>query len=273
MRKFFPSFMGLATLMWIIGGTMWYNRNYCDTVEFQHSASTVAIKEGIQANNPTTPFFFPLASIQPIFVSESISVLKKTTDYLNKNKDKSLVIKGLYSSKEKFFFPQTDLGIYRADAIKTALISLGAGAENIEIISELRNDLHFVNNQLTDGIEFQVIKNLNVSFQALNLYFPHTRYKFKQSEELAEYFDRLRQFLVINPQKMVKITSFTSYTEGSNPETSGGNFSEKRLNFVKSFLENQNFKLNRFQFEHKKNIESPDNHSKIKNQRIEIRLI
>lgn len=222
--------MGLATLMWIIGGTIWYNRNFCDSVEFHHSASAVAIKEGTLANNSNTPFFFPLASIQPIFISESIPVLKKTTDYLNKNKDKSLVIKGLYSSKEKKNLPQTDLGIYRADAIKTALTNLGADGENIEVISELRNDLHYVNNQLTDGTEFQLIDNLSVSFQAMNLYFPHRKYKFKQTEELAEYFDKLSKFLVINPQKTVKITSFASYTEGGNSSKFSGltkDFSEK----------------------------------------------
>lgn len=265
MRKFLPSFMGLATLMWIIGGTFWYHRNYCDAVELQHSASTVAIKEGTQASNYTTPFFFPLASIKPVFVSESIPVLKKTTDYLNKNVSKSLVIKGLYSSKEKKLFPQTDLGLHRASAIKDVLTTLGANAETIETISELRNDLHFVNNQLTNGIEFQVIDNLYVSFQALNLYFPHKKFRFKESEELDDYFNRLSKFLIMNPQIRVKITAYDSDTEG-------GHFSKKRLFYVKSFLENQNFNLNKFHFERKKNTDSFDINNPIKSQRIEIRL-
>ena len=121
MRKFLPTILGIATLIWIVGGTIWFKRHFCDSIELPQIATVIAIKDGVKENVQSTPFFFALAETQPIFISESIPVLKKTADYLNQNVDKALIIKGLYSPKEKALKPKTDLGINRAEAIKSVL--------------------------------------------------------------------------------------------------------------------------------------------------------
>ena len=62
MRKFLPFLLGIATLLWIIGGTVWYKRHFCDAMELPQSASTAAIKDGTTQTVHTTPFFFSLAN-------------------------------------------------------------------------------------------------------------------------------------------------------------------------------------------------------------------
>jgi hypothetical protein len=265
MRKLLPFILGIVTLIWIIGGTLWYKRNYCDIADIQQNAPTVAIKQGAQTITHTAPFFFPLADVRPVFTIESIPVFKKTVDFLNNNPDKILIIRGLYSSKEKALKPNIDLGIYRASSIKQVLSSMGADDEAIEIESAKNDNLHFINNQLSDGIEFLFSNNSNVGFQSLNMYFPSKKIQFKESDELSDYFRRLGKFLIINPETTISISAHASITEG-------GQCSTKRLNFMKSFLELKKFNLNRFKFQNKKTQSPLTKEKNIKNQRIEIRM-
>lgn len=266
MRKFLPIILGIATLIWIVGGTVWFKYHFCDTMELTQSAPTVAIKDGTTQRIHTTPFFFYLAETQPIFISESIPVLKKTADYLNQNIDKALIIKGLYSPKEKALKPKTDLGISRAEAIKSVLNGLGANADDINVESEQRSDLHFVNNQLTDGIELEMVNNMNARFQPLNIYFPTKKFQFKESDELMAYFNNLNKFIILHPETSVRISAFASNTEG-------GAFAKKRLAFIKSFLEQKQFNLKKIQFENNLTRIPLTAQKSIKNQRIEIRLV
>ena len=266
MRKFLPFILGIATLLWIVGGTVWFKHHFCDSMELPQDAPSVAIKGGRILNVHSAPFFFSLAETQPIFISESIPVLKKTADYLNQNIDKALIIKGLYSPKEKALKPKTDLGISRAQAIKSVLNGLGANADDINIESEQRSDLHFVNNQLTDGIELEMVNNMNSRFQPLNIYYPTKKFQFKESEELMAYFNNLNKFIILHPETSVKISAFASNTEG-------GAFAKKRLTFIKSFLETKQFNLKKIQFENNLTNNPITAQKSIKNQRIEIRLV
>ena len=266
MRNFLPFILGIATLLWIVGGTVWFKRHFCDSMELPQSAPIVAIKDGTSINAHTTPFFFYLAETQPIFISESIPVLKKTADYLNQNIDKALIIKGLYSPKEKALKPKTDLGMSRAQAIKSVLNGLGANADDINIESEQRSDLHFVNNQLTDGIELEMVNNINARFQPLNIYFSKKKFQFKESEELTAYFNNLNKFIILHPETSVKISAFASNTEG-------GAFAKKRLTFIKSFLKKKQFNFKKIHFENNQTNQPITIQKSIKNQRLEIRLV
>lgn len=265
MRKLLPFILGAVTLIWVIGGTVWYKRNFCEIANEPVSAPTVSIKQGTQTITHTAPFFFPLADVRPILTSESIPVFKKTVDYLNGNPDKTLIIKGLYSSTEKVLKPQVDLGLYRAMSIKTVLSHLGADNKVIEVQSSQKDNLHFINNQLSDGIEFQFSNNTNIVFEALNLYFPTNKFQFAETQELVHYFKKLNLFLEKNPQTYIKISAHASNTEG-------GLSAQKRLSYIKAFLENKKFDLSRIQFLNKKAEMPLIRDNSIKNQRIEIRL-
>ena len=115
-KKFLPPFLGFATLAWIVGGTYWFKNQFCDDAIDTNTA--VAVKN----SRTHLPFYFPVGASQPIFLSESFLQFKETSDYLNDNRDKTLVINGLFASEEA---QNPRLGLERAEAIKSVLLNLG----------------------------------------------------------------------------------------------------------------------------------------------------
>lgn len=266
MRLFLPGLMGIATLLWIVGGTFWCKNHFHEAPELIKNAPTIAVRDGISFNVNATPFFFTLAQTRPIFVSESIPILKKTADYLHQNIDKSLIIKGLYSPKEKTLQPTTDLGILRAEAIKSVLIDLGVHDESIDVASEESSNVHFVNNQLTDGIEMRFVNNSKTRFQPLNIYFLKNKFRFVESDELLIYFNNLNRFLNLNPNIWVKISAPASNTEGVR-------YARKRLAYMESFLRKKQFNLSNVLFKNDQTNSTTIQTEHTQKHRIEIRLV
>ena len=215
MRKLLPLILGIASVCWVVGGTVWYKHNFCDAPVQQADAPVVAIKEGSATVSRSTPLIFPFADARPTFFSESFLTLKKTADYLKDNVGKALIIKGLYSTKEKTQAPNQDLGLQRAESLKDVLITLGAPNDVISTESFKSDNLHFVNNQLLDGIDYTIIDNPNIQFQALNMFFKTKKYRFAESAELSDYFKKLKQYVEVHPSERIKISAHADNTEGS----------------------------------------------------------
>jgi hypothetical protein len=242
MRKLLPFIFGILTIVWLVGGTVWYRKNYCDVpVILQPSPPTVSIREGSQTFAVQTPIVFSFADSRPLFMSESIVTLKKTADEITDNRYKSLVIKGYYSSKEKKLNPSSDLGMKRAEAIKTVLQGLGAIDDDIELQSFRSENLQFMNNQLQDGVEFNIIEDTKKQFEALNFNFPNKKFRFKETRELEAYFKNMKNYMEINPTVVIDITATSSKTEGRK-------YSERRMDFLKDYLRDNDFNIERCSF-------------------------
>ena len=258
--KYLPPVLGIATLAWIVGGTMWYKKQFCDVpAETTTESSVVAVK----STGTHLPFYFPMGESKPVFMSECFTQFKETVDFLKENRDKTLTIKGLYTIKES---ADTNLGYRRADAIKSALLDLGAIPSSIETKSDQRTNLFFVNRQLFDGVEFKVEDNIDGHFQALNLFFNKNKYQFSDNEELKNYFHTLNDYLNFHPNVKLKITAHQDFTEG-------GKVSKQRLAFMQKFLENHDFVANQLTYEDVKSEIPMAATGGIKNRRVEIRLI
>lgn len=83
MRKLLPSFMGIVTLMWVIGGTMWISREICNANAVQATLQMTTMKEGNKINQDILPLSSPIAIKQPVFVSESIQNTPSSFQGLN----------------------------------------------------------------------------------------------------------------------------------------------------------------------------------------------
>ncbi len=84
MRKLLPSFMGIVTLMWVIGGTIWMSRKICNAAELQATSTmTTTTKEGNQINQDVLPLSSPIAINQSVFVSKSIQNAPSSFQGLN----------------------------------------------------------------------------------------------------------------------------------------------------------------------------------------------
>ncbi len=257
-KKYLPHFLGISTLIWVVGGTMWYKRQFCDT-PVEPTTHVVAVK----SVGTHLPFYFPQGEAQPVFMSESFLQFKETTDYLNDNRGKTLIINGLYAKEER---ADSNLGLQRAESIKLALLNLGTLPSSIETKSSLRQNLFFVNRQLFDGVEFKVVDNIEGHFQALNLFFKNNKFQFAESDDLKDYFHKLNHYLSFHPTVMLKITAHQDFTEGAT-------VSKKRLAFIKNYLDSRDFLANQLEFEDVKSEIPLEETGKLKNRRVEIRII
>ena len=261
MRKLLPYLFGVLTIIWLIGGTVWYRKNYCDApVVVQPSAPSVSIHQGTQTYSVKTPIIFSFGDARPLFLSESFASLKKTADELSENRYSNLIIKGFYASKEKKITPSVDLGLQRAESIKAVLKTLGAADESIVVESMRSENLNFINNQLQDGFEFSFVENPNKSFEGLNMYFSHKRFRFRETKELEQYFKNLKSFMKINPDVVIDIKAVASNTEGSK-------VSDRRIGYLKSYFQENGINVEKCAFQ---TLKTPLKSSKDK-QRIEIR--
>ncbi|MBL7816173.1 MAG: hypothetical protein JNL70_14235 [Saprospiraceae bacterium] len=258
-KKYLPPLLGVATLAWIVGGTYWFQVHFCDTT------STTAPLVAAQNTTNHLPFYFPMGDSKPVFMPESFSFFKETADFLNDNRGKKLIVNGLFSSKEART-ANSRLGLERAESIKKALVDIGTLPKSIETQSTQRNNLFFVNQQLFDGVEFKVEETVEGRFQALNLFFKSNKYQFADSDELKGYFNALHHYLSSHPNVRLKITAHHDNTEG-------GQVSRKRLAFMRQFLKNYDFLPQYFAFEDLKDTQPFSKTGKLKNRRIEIRLI
>ena len=270
MRKHLPLLLGVAAAAWIIGGTIWYKNHFCSTPIAPISQGALTAK----VMNPRdgaiyTPICFQSGNSNPIFHNESLLALKQTATFLNDNSDKSLVIKGLYDTKETSETPSVNLGLARAEAVKTALTYLGVST-TIETTTEQRANL-IANRQngqpLCEAVEFALIDNPNARFEALNLYFKKDRYAFKENAELERYFTDLHQFLQKHPSAKLVIAAHRSDTEG-------GKMSKNRLAYAATFLKKHAFNIQQFTFEDHKSTNPlvTAEVAHMKNQRIEFRV-
>ena len=242
MRKLLPFIFGVLTLVWLVGGTVWYRRNFCDVPMItQPSPPTVSIRDGSQTLAVQTPIVFSFADSRPLFMSESIITLKNAADAITGNRYKSLVIKGYYSSKEKKLNPSVDLGLKRAESIKTVLKQLGAIDDDIELQSFRSENLQFMNNQLQDGVEFNIIEDTKNSFEGLNLSFLTKKFRFKETKELESYFKDLKNFMEINPNIIIEIKATANKIEGQK-------ISERRINFLKDYFKDNGLNTERCSF-------------------------
>ena len=166
--------------------------------------------------------------------------------------------------------PNNDLGLQRAEAIKNVLMDFGVHNSAVETVSERSDNVHFINNQLVDGIEFTISDAPQTSFQALNLYFPIKSYQFKITDELESYFTNLKKFLSKNATAKLNVYA---YADDEFKQDENSKIRAKRLTYLKNVLKNRDFKLTQFQFQmgsQKPMIEQ--NSNILKTQRIEIRL-
>ncbi len=266
-RKILPPFFGIATIGWIIGGTIWFD-NQLSKKNANVFSNLSAANSSVIAQSGEFPrnICFNSGSAIPIFYDQL--AIKKTVDFLLDNNNQSLVLTGLSDVLEKNN-AGLDLGFARAEAVKNTLTKLGAPNNSLEVLSEKKAHLLDANNQICDAVKMRFVDNNDSRFQALNLFFKTNKFRFKETAELQSYFSDLKVFLEKNPQTKLKIAAHSSDTEG-------GKISEKRLVFIVDLLKNKGFNIHQFNFEDNKTKAASNTTANVQdfaNQRIEIRIL
>jgi hypothetical protein len=269
-RKILPPVFGIATIGWIIGGTIWFDKQLNNNnIRVFSQSSSFNSSVVTQSNALPRPICFNSGSATPIFYSENLAELRNTAAFLVKHNHQSLILTGLSDKRERAADTSINLGFARAEAIKTTLTTFGAPNNSLELRTGQQENLIGENNKVCNAVTLAYVNNTENRFQALNMFFKSNKYRFAETSELQKYFSELHTFLIKNPTAKLKIAAHGSDTEG-------GQIGKNRLAFMSEFLKNKKFDVNKFVFEDKKINASPTNIANTDNQthqRIEIRIM
>ena len=269
-RKILPPVFGIATIGWIIGGTIWFDKQLNNNNVRAFSQSSSFNSSVVTPSSPLPrSICFNSGSAIPIFYSKNLEALRSTAAFLSKNNHQSLVLTGLWDKREQAIDKSINLGFARAEAIKTTLTTFGAPNNSLELRTEQKENLLDANNKVCDAVKMTYVNTNDNRFQGLNLFFKPNKYRFAETSELQQYFTDLRAFLLKNPTAKLKIAGYGSDTEG-------GQIGKNRLVFMSDFLKNKKFNVSQFVFENKKiNASSPiiANTDNPTQQRLEIRIM
>jgi len=86
------------------------------------------------------------------------SCMNETATYLKNNQDRELTITGMYSDQESYSGVLSNLGLARANNVKSYMLGLGVAASQLSIASRVIPDGQIKNNLVDKGVEFGFAK-------------------------------------------------------------------------------------------------------------------
>lgn len=295
----------LLLLAWLAAGTWYYARDCGEnepfalmgipyTLPFLNQSKAVSVEE--KAPIITKPTIKPMVAIPlqisngtdlNIRLSENVvfgeskqkptisgkvqNAYDKVAKYLIENPEKALTLTGHYATKEQNGTSFPNLGLARANEIKTVLQKAGVKAERIKISALNDNNLVFggSENEMQGGISYQfanIPKPKVAKSQAAKmplavrldssktvtiptpLQFKHSDFEIKQpiSPEMLQANQQIAQHLKSNPDKRLKVTAF--YTKNEKNKSLLPNLGLARANNIKKNfgalgLENQQIEM------------------------------
>jgi len=162
-------------------------------------------------------FFFDTTKIAPELVEDNSKFLDAVATYLSQDTTRNLEITGLYrpgeAGKDSRSFE--NLGLARADRIRSLLVRRGINEDRINLNYEASND-----EALSEPLRFELfIPSVPSDFEKLaftfkNMTFTDANFKYKSAdftpgEQLQLYADSVKTFLELNPDKTLTIIGHT----------------------------------------------------------------
>jgi OmpA-OmpF porin, OOP family len=139
------------------------------------------------------------------------AVFQQTADYLKANPTRGLKITGIYASSEKNTSVYENLGLGRANNVKTIFTTLGVPATQIMTDAYLQPDLSLANNQVVGGATY--------SFSTLNAKKPEADERLLAIEKrikvapMVLYFETGKDVLQITDQQRKDFADIQYYVE------------------------------------------------------------
>lgn len=259
MKKKYLPWLILGLILWIIFSFFFCKNCWFKTAAAAPAAKTVAaattaaggwlISDGSRFNTScSTGFDFNENSISRLG-NNSTDCLDKTVSYLENNPNRELTITGEYAQSESYSGIFNDLGLARANDVKSYMMGLGVAATQINTKSVVVPSSEIANNVLDEGVRFSFGALSNTSANRLA---DIKARLIDQKPAVTLRFNTGQNSVNLNAQQRQDFQDIVYYLDnvsGSNVSIDGHtdnvggvqgniNLSAQRATFVKDYLVN-----------------------------------
>jgi len=250
-------------ILWILFGIF-----FCKNCFTTTKAAAPAVKEAVSGwlindgsrfrSTCDTGFDFNRESLNRVVNSSSRfnNCMTETVDYLKNNSNREMTITGRYSNAENYSGIFSNLGLARANDVKSYMMGLGIAASQINTASALVPDTRITNNVLNDGIglSFGALSNTGATRLAdikarLIDAAPAVTLRFNTGQNSVNLTSQQQQDFADIVYYLDNVTSSNVSIDGHTDNVGGlqGNvaLSADRADFVKNYLVNNGISGNR----------------------------
>jgi len=262
-------------VIWLVGSAWFYTTTSAPTPKLNVEKTALHIQD-MQLSKLATfsgsqqAFHFQPNQYKMSVLGDFNESLVELAYVLKNSHETFLCITGRYASVEKNFSNYANLGLARAEDIKKNLVFWGAPIDKIEIAA-VESITPTTNNELIEGINYQVDDPTMTTFSPLNLYFKANKYKIKVTSPIKDYLDSLKNYLDDNTDKKVYITghSYEGDNKAWNDRVSRYRATEAKKMMVKYGIDEAYIEVN---FKGKAELLFTEDDTKVKNRRVEVRV-
>lgn len=243
----------LITILWLLAGTFWYRScSNCHSCGSEATGATTTqdagvtlpgftVNDGSWSVSSPSNLRFGLSANTPVVNAEMSVLLDSIAAYAAAHPGKTLTVTGHYSASEKNNTTFANLGLARAEAVKSLLVSKGVAAKNILTQSRMTDDLVFQpSDTLVGGISMLFGHETGNGalveeelFEPYTVYFNTAKTSLPVDDGLTNYIQKAKTYLENHSGKSLIITG---YTDNIGKAGMNQQLSETRAGFVKEQL-------------------------------------
>ena len=143
--------LGVISALWLLLGSMWLSRTICGTGD---AAMFSVTDDGLNATSADM-FTFGMSSDKVTYTKSTQSAFQNIATYLLDHPEKQLQLTGLYNDSETNNTDYNDLGVARAETIKSVLMKMGVDNDQVNTQSAASDNLYFDKSQkMLGGVNF-----------------------------------------------------------------------------------------------------------------------
>ncbi len=251
MSKLLPTITGVACFLWVSGWT-WILSDGKQSAASGSNQAPINIYIDSVRYKVQHPFAFEYSDATPIVAESLHPALKSVVKKLENGKKSNLKVIGVYSPMEKNETAFPNLGIARAEAVKSILESSGASADQIETVGLESANLFQMDGKLTGAIYFSFSGQEAADYQAVavdsedeseteeveeyadakSFYYKYGDYKIEKHH--VPYLKELIKTMNAQPKRTIVLTGYSAQEEEAESERV--NLAEMRAMSVRRYL-------------------------------------
>ncbi len=222
--------LGVLSALWLILGTWWVSSIVCGSGS---EAGFSVVDDQFKASSEDM-FTFALSSDKATYTKNTETAFKEIATYLNDHPERQLQLTGVFDSRETNNTAYDNLGIARAETIKSVLIQQGANGDAIQTRAAESNNLYFdKDKKLMGGVNFLFAKANDNSTSSNNeltnpdakvetptqtpalsldeplmLHITNSRFNLDEFDGVQDYLANLKNNVRENPNAKVVVTGY-----------------------------------------------------------------